>query len=92
MKILVENHKVGYSSEVVSYKNRKFKISCSNGNSYSRVLVNIITDNGLALIADENDIPGCVYISYVSDDESRKANQLVNIGFAEKYVKMIYDN
>ena len=88
--ILATNSKAGYSSTTIMYNKRRFKISCENGNCYSRLIVYMYTATGLAEIAYASDIQGSQSVSYVWDDSKRIKAQEDNIKIAIEYIKLIF--
>ena len=91
MKKLISKDEVGYSSEVVMHKGEKYKIVCSNGNSYSKLAIYVfVKDGGLSMLATEMDIPSYRHILYYSDSDVRLKMQYNNILAAEDYIKKIF--
>lgn len=89
MKKLISNNKIGYSSETVTHKAKRYKIVCENGNSYSRMAIYLYTENGLGFIANENDIPKYQYVSYILENDARMNIQQQNMEAAEEYIQQI---
>lgn len=90
MTILATNSQPGYSSTTILYNKKRFQITCTNGNCYSHLAVNIYTANGLAQIACEYDIQGYVSVGYVENDDKRIKKQEDNIRIAIEYIKLIF--
>ena len=88
--ILATNSNAGYSSTTILYNKRRFKISCENGNCYSRLKVYMYTANGLAEIAYGSDIQGYQSVNYVWNDDKRVKAQEDNIKIAIEYIKLIF--
>ncbi|MBP5457833.1 MAG: hypothetical protein J6Y37_15185 [Paludibacteraceae bacterium] len=91
MKKLVSNESGSYCSETVEHNGRKFKVVSRSGNAYSHLEVYVYTvDGGLALIANEYDIPGYKYVDYVLSEMLRLPLHKGNVKAAEDYISRAF--
>lgn len=91
MKILLSNYKPFYCSEIVTFNGNKFKIVSENGNSYSRLNIEMFTKNGdLGLVAIKYDIPNYKEVSFINSDEKRLELSMENVKAAEEFIKVVY--
>lgn len=95
MKVLYENYKPEYASEMVMHNvdgvGKRFKITCENGNCYFRLRVYIQTVNGdFAQIACQDDLNGVEHINYMWDDDTRINYNAGNIALAKGYIKKVF--
>ena len=89
MKKLISNEKIGYSSETITHKSKRYKIVCKNGNCYSCMAIYLYTENGLGFIANEDDIPKYQHVNYALGDDARINIQRQNMEAAEEYIQKI---
>ena len=95
MKVLYENYKPDYASEMVMHTvdgtDKRFKIICENGNCYFRIRIYIQTLNGdFVQIANQDDVNGTEYINYMWTDEERMSYAAGNIAVAKSYIKKVF--
>ena len=86
MKTLIENYSPSYCSKVVKHtmdgKDVRFKIVAESDKCYYRLSIFIQTlNNDFVKVAMEDDIPGYIYVNYVSKD---------NIKAAEDYIEKVF--
>lgn len=95
MRTIVQNFNYNHCCEVVEQNivggdRIKFKIVAENGNSYSRLNIYILNENGLQQIADKHDIPDYSHVDYISSEFNRLEKSKRNIFAAEDWIKKIF--
>ena len=91
METLVKKESPEYSSEFVEHNGKKFKIFAENGNSYCKIGVRVLTQNGdYEMIATEHDIPNTTKVNRLWREEVRLEGNRKNLEACKEFIKSLY--
>ena len=91
METLAKAEHPTHCSEYVEHNEKKFHIVARNGNAYSHLEIDIITQEGVPhRIANEYDIQGYKHVNYIGNESTRIAESKANITAAKNLIKKVF--